>query len=774
MLTLETLDAALVARVLQPTEFSMARALVERVQLPTRRGPTLTGIIHDGLPCEIEVTVKSDGFLSLCTCSNHRRGMCRHVGALLLRWVQMPSSFRDEPSLSGEPVPGYPVDAVALDPPATSRPNEPPAWLAQPFSERRKARLEQLAGTLQMRKTDELREIAVRHGFSLKGTRKADIARQLAEHLADPAFVRPTLDGLDAEHRQVLAAVALAQAGGIAQTETIDALSRQFGKLKMYRQVSVYLRHLVEAGLIAEVSMTITQSQGFYLPSAVMPALLSSTPLLQGLVPAVDVPPPAPAAGLHLADPYALVQSALLLTDRLEEQQTPRRAPQPRPRREASLPQLQGWAYDAAELAEASQQGRLRMRSDLYLTVPPPDLPLSDEAMARLAPANGGTERLEFLLALLVAAGLVQPGSPLTVWSEVKSQFTRLSEPARRAALVRSYLAMADWSELWSLLRAPGGPRLGRNWSDGRLTPTQLLADLLALRHVVLNVLTLLPDGLWIKPADLQPLFRAIWPRFNRPGSQRFYGPDSWLLSGPGRPLQPGPPVDWQAGQSRFIEQVIAGPLHWLGLADVLFKGDRLAAFRLLGLADLYHDRVETPVSPRPAAFPAAAPPKAGRIRPVEVDIGEDLRLAARPSALDATMHAFLERIARLEVADRDRFVYCLDPQATRRAFEAGATPDSLAHDWQHLLGRPLPEPFRVQITHWWAGYGQVRITHGLAVLELSDDYALAEIRAVTSLDRFLVAEVSPRLAIVTREGVDVLRAELEKAGYSPKLTDQV
>jgi hypothetical protein len=85
-----------------------------------------------------------------------------------------------------------------------------------------------------------------------------------------------------------------------------------------------------------------------------------------------------------------------------------------------------------------------------------------------------------------------------------------------------------------------------------------------------------------------------------------------------------------------------------------------------------------------------------------------------------------------------------------------------------------MPASIRDQLTAWWEAYGRVRIYEDLTIIEFGDDYALAEMKAVTSLEDDLIAEISPRLVIIGREAVASLTAQLERAGYTPKQTDQV
>jgi hypothetical protein len=71
----------------------------------------------------------------------------------------------------------------------------------------------------------------------------------------------------------------------------------------------------------------------------------------------------------------------------------------------------------------------------------------------------------------------------------------------------------------------------------------------------------------------------------------------------------------------------------------------------------------------------------------------------------------------------------------------------------------------------WWQEYGSLHIYEDIALVELADDYALNELLAGTTLSRYLLYRFSPRLVAVRPEGVDLLREELVKKGYTPKIS---
>ncbi|RLC95686.1 MAG: hypothetical protein DRI77_09635, partial [Chloroflexi bacterium] len=131
-------------------------------------------------------------------------------------------------------------------------------------------------------------------------------------------------------------------------------------------------------------------------------------------------------------------------------------------------------------------------------------------------------------------------------------------------------------------------------------------------------------------------------------------------------------------------------------------------------------------------------------------------------------------KIARRGAATAERFAYRLDSQTTYESFETGVALSELFDSWEQTLPIPMPEAIRDQLTAWWDAYGRVRIYENLTVIEFSDDYALAEMKAVTPLEKLIIAEISPRLVIIRQEAVAPLTESLEKAGYTPKQTDKV
>ena len=185
------------------------------------------------------------------------------------------------------------------------------------------------------------------------------------------------------------------------------------------------------------------------------------------------------------------------------------------------------------------------------------------------------------------------------------------------------------------------------------------------------------------------------------------------------------------------------------------------------GLADLFWDRVEAPPAPRHAVA------RAKSVTAEDVVETDHHTITVHPSKVSPGVHSLLDRIARLESATAERFVYQLDPQAAHEAFEDGVSLSEIWRDWEDLIPIPLPKDIQTQLTTWWRAYGRVRIYEDMSVIEFGDDYTLAEITAVTSLKKHMIAQISPRLVIIPETAVDSLMAEMKKAGYTPKRTEK-
>ncbi|MEZ4661293.1 MAG: helicase-associated domain-containing protein [Caldilineaceae bacterium] len=780
MPTLETLTANDVRNHVGTSNYNKARKYLNNVSNGVRSGHTLTAKVRGTYIYEVEIDVEADGIFGVCSCPYNRGGStCKHVGALLLKWVEEPSVFSGR--TASQPAPADPLPVTPVEAPASKPPQQRPQWMAASYAQQQAADDGKLANWLGAHNVQTLRAIAKKRKWGLSGTRKDDIVQQLIAHMASLPDNAKTIYSLDDEHRNVLRACALLSGEEQPVPSRVGQIAKLWGTLNSYAKIETYGSHLSDQGLTVPAETYHYPPRMDFVPRALMRHL---PPLLEAVIPSSQELPPdlaAPNAGVdvRIANPQGFVRTVnqvLLLMDQIV---TRLRPPMPRPRLETFVESLKGWDYLPEEVI--AQKARLQdRRSEVTLTVPAPAYILTDDAIERLAPIAGGAAQLDFMVALLTAAGVVQTGSPVTLWPEGKQAYLQRTEAAQRALLAHTYFGQENWCELWEMLRAPSDlqlRRLIRNFYHSS-APQSIWRQMMEARNVVLRTLAHLPDNRWIPLSELQPLLRALWPKFEPEAYQAYYslqdrrGP--WHLARRGAALDTEKGPDWLAAQGSFIHFMLTGPLHWLGLADVAVREGAPVAVRLRGLADLYWVRVEAPPFPSGAAgqmaasAAATAPADAAATTPaLEVDAAA---IRVNPSAISAQAHALLDKIAVLEDAAPGAFVYRLDVQAVHQTFEDGQALTDLADEWQTHFQQPMPKAVHTQLAAWWQSYGQVRIYEDVTIIEFADDYALAEMKAVTGIEKVLIAEISPRLVLIPRSAVATLTAELEKAGYTPKV----
>ena len=786
MTTLENLREVDLYALLPVNNVKKGFTYLQSVVEATRSEETLKGIVLDRQPCTVEVTVTPTGVLSACTCDAYGRA-CKHVAALLLYWIRSPERFNQKAEGTTLTAGATGLRVVPVSPPPTQRPKELPFWLQVNWDERQQLTRQQVEGWLNHLRLDDLRTMARNQGWAVKGTRKADVIAQLLDQLSQSDQLLRILGQLDQEHRQALQAIALLGFSNAMRLDDMERVAKFWGKLKQHSRFSTYVRHLTELGLVLsheQLGQFVYDMGVATIPAPVErllpPLLADAMPSQRDLAATTTANATTNVSGLRLATPDWLVRTVTQLLVILEQTTPPLRPPMPRPYREKAFPCLHGWDYVPEEVYQLEQQVKGHLSRTVTLTVPPPQHPLSAEAQTELAPLAGDAERLEFLYHLMVSAGLLQPGSPVTVWPEVKEQFLRQSAAQQQAILLRSYFAMTEWSELWPMLRTKPELHLVRDTflHNTMHHPQNLATELAAFRTLVLTTCAWLPDDRWIKLTDLLDLLRVVWPKFN----QSVWLPSYYLISGQAnrgawhltyqtKPLDGNSHDEWERAQGHFVRTLLRGPLHWLGLVDLYEEAGALLAVRFHGLGDLFLDRVaELPLRAGVGQATGAQVPSAAKGKEQLTIAGDQIAVA--PSLITAQAHSLLDRIATLEVAKPHQFVYQLDAATVQKGFEAGVTLAQLVRDWEATLSKPIPASVRERLTGWWQSYGQLRLYRDVTLIEFGDDHALTEMKAVTSLPTVLIAELSPRLVLIPKGAVATLAAELEKAGYTPQQTE--
>jgi hypothetical protein len=280
-----------------------------------------------------------------------------------------------------------------------------------------------------------------------------------------------------------------------------------------------------------------------------------------------------------------------------------------------------------------------------------------------------------------------------------------------------------------------------------------VLTNLESARFHFLQLLRRAAAGQWIEVDQLVVraralnLLHAFWPL-----------PAGVYLEQAGRSLANDTAENWHAYYRPYAEALLAGPLHWQGLVDLAYRQDELAAVRLteLGAFALYQTDTFSP----PPAEPAGA----------ALQFGADGSLLVAPGAAGPQLLGTLSLLGEARAGPDSTLRYSVTPAGTIRAFQAGWEVEPLLETLAAAAEQKVPEALAGTLREWWAHFGDVHLYTGLALMELADDHALAELLSSTSLAQHLLFRFSPRVVALRPEGVEALRAELVSRGYTPKV----
>ena len=718
--------------------------------------------------------VKIDGSeLSFaCDCAAfNTSGVCAHCACLALAWARQPHTFdRVNESVSLEELDeelygdldlgGYGDEGVdefddldrapsgldllqmakldrlggAAQPPTANALTTQWPDLAAPYAEE-----------LQDLTVPQLRALAQRRGLTVTGTKRDPIIQALAAALGNVPAMQAAWQSLSAPARLVLGLVVFVFSDyGANPTHLRQLLQGVSGK--QLGQFNAAVQELEEAGLLFR------NEAHHYSTVPTLLYFLPPDPALLG---------PAETRGLRevaAASPLAFAQLSLrlLLALKAEGARLMGRPAPPQHPVAAKTPELAGWPMAPAELdALAQSRNVYQSLAQRVFTVPPVAPLLTDDDLRRLAQTLGvPPPQADFTLRLLVKLGVVgwEPGAPLTVREEGFQQFLGLTPLQHVAPLYNAYTVLNDWTELGLALAAEPALTLKRQVRYGFNYPA-LLGVMQVARFFFLQLLRRAPAGQWTSVDQLVTRARALnllhstWPL-----------PPGIYLEHNGRSLAADNAENWRAFYRPFVEALLAGPLHWLGLVDLGYRKDGLEAVRITDFGALALYQLE---SYQPPVLPSVGP---------ALQFGKDGALLVAPSAAGPQMLNTLALLGEARASATGQLSYTVTPAGAIRAFQAGWDPDRLLEALAAAAGRAAPAPLAAALRGWWAHFGDVQLYTDVALLELSDDFALTELLASTSLAQHMLYRFSPRVIALRPEGVEALRAELVERGYTPKV----
>lgn len=209
--------------------------------------------------------------------------------------------------------------------------------------------------------------------------------------------------------------------------------------------------------------------------------------------------------------------------------------------------------------------------------------------------------------------------------------------------------------------------------------------------------------------------------------------------------------------EARFVESALAGALCDLGIVEVGYEGERLAAFRLTPAG---HSAL---LGSEPGA---AEPAEAGR-----VVLQPNFQLMAIGPVSLAVL-ARLDLFAERERAGRAAFQYQLSRESVYRAQQAGMEVPEIVGFLQEVGGVALPQNVRRSLEEWAAHHERIVFRSGVSLLQAATPELLRELMAGPETGPCLARSVTPEVAIVAPGRQGQLVTALVQQGLFPAVSN--
>ncbi len=712
-------------------------------------GQSIHATIQNGAAL-LPVVLNLEDWSNSCSESNHARQVspnCEHIAALMFAYIYESATFLPQ-------TPGEFIQLINQNPAAREQladpqlaallksiETAPPQNLAQAApalqvfaNDQRRAQLNEYLSDLSV---SQLQAIAKRRGWKFESKARDAMTAQLAKWLAAAS---PLEVGFTPEEEQLLKlANTLYGLEGELLPVQINAVWKKRSGNNLERLNAAYAG-LQTAGLL----FPCTRESGFlhyhwspYLAADQLPVY----------TPKIKLYPTEKISQLRIGEP----QPVLTVFDAVIEFAA-REPLQVRPRLHDvnldRLPYIGEWDYDPAEVAPLSKSKYLNQHD---FSIPLPAFWTDDTLDVLTALIGVSREGAGWFAEMLFALQLVQPSKDgrATLNDETLEQWRLLTPDDQTQLLWKSWCAGAVAFDDLQRTATRASLTLMR-FIGNQLAPLDLTHEIGAARRFIARLLAPLDPLTWYSWKAFTETTREMRPDFayTTTRENEWY----WIATKTRHRYQLSVPAHWDATFRPFLATLFED-LQWLGVLELALDSDGIAAFRLsvAGTWLLSNGKTEHPV------IAAANVPVDGDA--VTWLSADTFRLRATPDV------APLARLARV-FADSTRAVltFQVTPNSLARALERGVASRELSEKFA-----PMPETVRAQLATLEANYGRAHLYEHLTVIELSDDLALRELIAGTSLAQQIVHQFSPRLVVVRDESVDALIGELVKKGYTPR-----
>jgi hypothetical protein len=363
--------------------------------------------------------------------------------------------------------------------------------------------------------------------------------------------------------------------------------------------------------------------------------------------------------------------------------------------------------------------------------------------------------RLFFLRLLAQALGLLERRDE-TLRTADASAFFALSLAERTRRTFTAWRDGVFWNEL---LHLPGVTL--------RPSPPETAhPEVLRARRVVLALLGEEASGGWVSRAALLALARLRQPHLLFPPRGKGQV-DRYTAAGNPFGLDFRPQTGWRSPQETwlrveggFLAAVIEGPLFWLGAVDLDETASReIAAYHLSAVGRALLGKGDWP--------PALTETENGRLV-----IQPNFEALALPPLREALL-SFLDQLGERQALDQVAR-YRLTRERWLSALRQGRSAALLIEEVERRTQAPLPQNMRYTLLEWERQAQRVRISRGVALLEVQDAALLDALLADDAVAPLIFRRLTPTAALVDRQRLPSLRQMLLERGHLPQLMRSV
>lgn len=212
----------------------------------------------------------------------------------------------------------------------------------------------------------------------------------------------------------------------------------------------------------------------------------------------------------------------------------------------------------------------------------------------------------------------------------------------------------------------------------------------------------------------------------------------------------------WERVEAEYISNLLAQPLHWLGLLDLGILDGKPRAFRLTPLgAYLFGLAVQPPSE--------AALTLAGRLV-----VQPNFQIFALEPIAEQTLVS-LDRFADRVKADK-AFEYRLSRESLYRAHQNGMSSAEAVAFLEQASAAPLPQNVLRTLEEWAQSFERIIVRRNAALLHALDAGVLDALQASPAVARYLLGRPLPRVALVSNsaESRDRIARSLMALGQLP------